>query len=46
VVGATIGNGYTTARGGSNVASANGNKADAIAVDKYNLAFAQGNTRA
>jgi hypothetical protein len=43
-VAVVIGNGYATAQGGGNVAWAIGNKADAIAAGKYNLAFAQGNT--
>jgi len=39
-----IGGGIATAQGGGNIAWAIGNKADAIAAGKYNLAFAQGNT--
>ena len=43
-VAVVVGNGYAQAQGGSNVAWAVGNKANAVAVGKYNLAFAQGST--
>jgi hypothetical protein len=43
-VAVVIGGGIATAQGGENIAWAIGNKADAIAAGKYNLAFAQGNT--